>query len=169
MKLLNRFFFGLFLCLFLSFGFAQDAFPALSGTTLSDVDMALPQDFTSTYTVVFLPLQQDHEATFRTWETYIKSVQETKQAVDFFQVFPLGDMNFFLKGIIGGAMKGAFDDVVKARSMLLFEDVEPILSSFYVTDDSIMHILLVKNDQIVWRSTGEWTQGKADELELQLP
>lgn len=159
--------FVLSLVVLLGFAHAQEDFPELTGTTLSDVEVSLPQDFPGSYTLVFLPLQQNHEATFRTWESYVKDLQTQNTRFDFYQILPLGDLNFFLKGIIGGAMKGAYDDMVRERSVPLFVETEPVFTALSIPNDSEMHVLLVQQGKIIWRSTGEWSQEKADTLEQQ--
>ena len=150
---------------FTGYTFAQLPFPEMIGKNLNDEEAVLPQDFSSRYTLVLMPLQQNHEATFRTWEEYLKTFANNNTEFDFYQVLPLGDLNFFLKGIIGGALKGAYDDTVKPRTMPLFAESEPIFEALSIADDSEMHVLLVQNQMVIWRTTGEWSQDKAVQLE----
>ncbi len=150
-----------------SFSFAQESlnFPDMTGKNLLDEDLSLPTDFSSTYSIVLMPLEQDQQDHFGTWEAYLDDLVSKERNLNYYQVLPIGDMNFFLKGIISSAMKGAFSDPAKARTMPLFEEVEPLLAALNVADTSEMIIFLVKNDSIVWRTQGIYSETSAAELE----
>ncbi len=158
------------LSLLSSLSFAQEAlsFPDMTGKNLLDEDFSLPSDFSSDYSIVLMPLEQDQQDHFGTWEAYLDELIAEQRNLDYYQVLPIGDMNFFLKGIISSAMKGAFSDTTKARTMPLFEEVEPLLAALNVTDTSEMVILLVKNESIVWRTQGIYSEASAAELEQAL-
>lgn len=153
-----------------SLSFAQEdlSFPDMTGKNLLDEDLSLPTDFSSTYSIVLMPLEQDQQDHFGTWETYLDDLIASERSLDYYQVLPIGDMNFFLKGIISSAMKGAFSDAAKARTMPLFEEVEPLLATLKIADTNEMVILLVKNDSIVWRTQGIYSETTAAELEQAL-
>ena len=155
--------FTIVLLFMMSVAWTQE-FPSLSLTTLNDEDLQLPDDFSSRYTLIFLPLEQEQQDDFTTWEAYVLGEVEARANLDFMQILLIGDMNFLLKGIISNAMKAAYVDAVQARTAAVFEKIDPWLEALAVEDTSEMHILLVRDKDVIWRAQGAFSEGLASEI-----
>ena len=168
-NLMTRFYVVIFAGFLFSLGLAQDKpFPSISGKTLTDISVTLPADFSSANTVVFMPLQQEQQKDFSSWESYIKDLASKNPRLDFLQLLPIGELNFLLRGIITSAMRGEYDDEVEARSVPLFSDPAPLLAAFSLADDSAMQVMLVRGGNIVWQTSGMFSDEKAAALETAL-
>lgn len=151
--------------LFLMQGFAQDSFPNLEGKTLTDVELVLPQDFSTQYNLILMPFDQNHQADIDVWATYAKALKQNESSFDYYQILLMGDMNFLVKGIVTSAMKGSYDEELQAQSMPLFIEQDPALAQLGIANTDQVQVLLIQNDSIIWRSAGAWSEAKAAELE----
>ncbi len=141
-------------------------FPVVSGYNLNRQELEFPRDFQGDINLVIIAFQQPQQTVVNTWISFAQELEEKIPGFIYYELPTIYEMPAFSRTFINEGMRaGIPDQTARERTITLYLDKEVFKSALDISNESEIHIFLVDRDgSISWRSTGEFTEGKADEL-----
>jgi hypothetical protein len=141
-------------------------FPVVSGYNLVRKEIELPRDFGGDLNLVIVPFQQYQQTIVNTWIPFAQQTEKTFPRFMYFELPTIYNMPAFARGFINEGMRaGIPDQTARERTITLYLDKEPFKSALGIESEDDIHLFLVdKEGEILWHSTGEFSESKAEEL-----
>lgn len=141
--------------------------PAVSGTTLSDQPIALPDDLATGYTLVVMPFDQAQQEAAADWLAPFAALAAQYDALSYLNIAALPDLSRAIRTlVVGGLRLSVRDAATQDRIVLLFlEDQAAFLTALGLSDDTLMQLFVVDEaGTIYWRGSGAYAPSTEDAL-----
>jgi hypothetical protein len=141
-------------------------FPVVSGFNLDRQELVFPRDFEGKYNLIFIAFQQPQQAMVNTWIPFAQELEAKIPGFIYYELPTIYSMPSFSRTFINEGMRaGIPDQTARERTITLYLDKETFKSALDISSEDVISIFLVDRDgTIFWRSSGEFTEGKASEL-----
>ena len=141
-------------------------FPVVSGFNLNRQELEFPRDFQGNFNLVIIAFQQPQQTVVNTWIPFVQELEEKFPGFIYYELPTIYEMLAFSRTFINEGMRaGIPDQTARERTITLYLDKATFKSALDISSEGEIHLFLVDhNGSILWRNSGEFTEGKADEL-----
>jgi hypothetical protein len=145
-------------------------FPTVSGFSLDRKELEFPRDFACDLALLFVPFKQYHQATVNTWIPFAQELETARPDVVYYELPTVDERNVLSRTfIIEGMRAGIPDQTARERTVTLYIDTAAFRQATAIPGMDEVHILLVNRDgDIVWRTTGSFDDAKGAGLKQAL-
>ena len=145
---------------------APARFPEVRSETLEGKNVTLPRDFAGRRNILFIAFERKQQDDVDTWVPFVKQTLATHPDADYYELPTIKPMIGLMKWTINKGMKGGIPDkAARERTMTLYLDKGPFKQSLGITDEKVIHVLVVDREGVVlWRSTGRFTAEAGTQL-----
>ena len=142
-------------------------FPSVSGDNLNREQMSLPDDLAGRLNLVFVAFQRLQQISVNTWVPFAADLETRFDGLRYYEVPTLSLRYRLGKAAIDGGMRGGIPDKsTRARTITVYIDKRRFRDALDIPDEDEIQVLLLDNSgEVIWRTLGEFSQEKADELE----
>lgn len=141
-------------------------FPVVSGYNLDREELIFPRDFGGELNIVFVPFRRHHQATVDTWIPFAQEVEATRPGVGYYELPTIDEMGMLRRTLLNEGMRaGIPDQTARERTVTLYLDTRKFRKATAIPGTDQVHVLLVNRDgDILWRTTGNHTEAKGEAL-----
>jgi hypothetical protein len=141
-------------------------FPVVSGFNLNRQELELPRDFGGELNLVIVAFKQHQQLTVNTWIPFAQEIEGRFPGFIYYELPTIYEMPGISRTFINEGMRaGIPDQTARERTITLYLDKEGFKSALDIPNENDIYLLLVEqNGNILWRTTGEYTENKASEL-----
>lgn len=141
-------------------------FPVVSGFNLDRQEFEFPRDFGGDYNLVIVPFQRYHQEIVNTWIPFAQEVEASFPGFIYYELPTIYEMPILSRTFLNEGMRaGIPDQTSRERTITLYLDKAKFKSALDISSENDIYLFLVNRDgEILWRSNGEYTQEKADDL-----
>jgi hypothetical protein len=145
---------------------AETHFPMVSGYNLNRQEFEFPRDFGGELNLVIVPFQQYQQTIVNTWIPFAQEVEVSFPGFIYYELPTIYEMSVLSRTFLNEGMRaGIPDETARQRTITLYLNKENFRSALNIPDENDIHLFLVDRDgNILWRTIGEYTTAKADEL-----
>jgi hypothetical protein len=144
----------------------ETQFPVVSGYNLNRQEFEFPRDFGGDLNLVIIAFQQYHQTIVNTWIPFAQETEATYPGFIYYEFPTIYEMPAISRTFINEGMRaGIPNQTARERTITLYLDKEAFKSALDIPNEDNIHIFLVDRDgDILWRTTGEYTEEKVSEL-----
>ncbi|MEM8860583.1 MAG: hypothetical protein AAGD96_19845 [Chloroflexota bacterium] len=145
---------------------SEPYFPETSGSNLLRQAYSIPADLEGELNIIFVAFLQNQQPIVNTWVPFAQEAEAQFAQVAYYE-FPTldGGSAVFRTFLNEGMRAGIPDPVSRERTITLYIDLDQFLQATDTPNINNMHTLLINKDgEILWRTTGRFTQEKGSEL-----
>ncbi len=141
-------------------------FPTVTGSNLERQEFEFPRDFAGDYNLLFVPFLRRHQSTVDTWIPLAQELEITYPWLVYYELPTIDERPVLSRTFINEGMRaGIPDQKSRERTVTLYIDTAAFRQVTGIPNKQNVHILLVNRDgDITWRTTGSFTQEKGDTL-----
>jgi hypothetical protein len=141
-------------------------FPVVSGFNLNRQEFEFPRDFGGDLNLVILAFQQYQQLTVNTWIPFAQEAETTFPGFIYYELPTIYEMTAISRTFVNEGMRaGIPDQTARERTITLYLDKQEFKSALNIPDENDIYLLLVDRDgNILWRTSGGYTEDKASEL-----
>ncbi len=141
-------------------------FPVVSGFNLNRQEFEFPRDFGGEHNLVIVPFKQYQQKIVNTWIPFAQEVEATFPGFIYYELPTIYEMPILSRTFLNEGMRaGIPDQTARERTITLYLDKETFKSALDITSENDIYLFVVNRDgEILWRTNGEYTQKKADDL-----
>ncbi len=145
-------------------------FPIVQGSNLSGKRYRLPRDFEGEYNVVIIPFLRHQQDNVDTWGPFLEKLAGKHSAVRYYELPTIQNYGRLQQFFIDSGMRGGIPDPrVRARTITLYLDVAAFNAALNLpTIDDIYILLVNRYGDVLWRTQGDYTEEKGEELAARL-
>jgi hypothetical protein len=143
-------------------------FPALTGNTLSDQSITIPQHTNGKFTIVGLTYSQKSEEILKKWfqPLYETFIADPEYEVNTYFVPMVSGIKEVAAGTIEKQMKKKVDPVLHPHILLYRGDIGEYKKSLGLHEkDKPYFFVLDKEGKVVYATSGDFTNGKLEAME----
>ena len=141
-------------------------FPVVSGYNLKRHEIEFPRDFSGDLNLVIIPFQQYQQAIVNTWIPFAQEVEGTYPGFAYYELPTIYEMPAIARTFINEGMRaGIPDQTARERTITLYLDKDSFKSALDIPSEDDIYLFLVDREgNTLWRTSGEYTQDKANDL-----
>jgi hypothetical protein len=141
-------------------------FPMVSGFNLDRQEFEFPRDFGGELNLLIIPFQQYHQTIVNTWIPTLQEIEASFPGFIYYELPTIYEMPVLSRTFINEGMRaGIPDQTARERTITLYLDKAAFRSALDITTEDDIHLFLIDRDgEILWRTIGEFSQEKADDL-----
>jgi hypothetical protein len=141
-------------------------FPTVSGFNLDRQELEFPRDFGGELNIVFVPFLQYQQQIVDTWVPFVQGVEFTYPTVMYYELPTIDERSRLSRTFINEGMRaGIPDQTSRERTVTLYIDIPEFQKAIGISGKDEVHILLVnRNGDILWRTTGRLDNEKEESL-----
>jgi hypothetical protein len=141
-------------------------FPVVSGFNLNRQEFEFPHDFGGELNLVIVPFQQYQQNIVNTWIPFAQEVETTFPRFIYYELPTIYEMPILSRTFINEGMRaGIPDQTARERTITLYLDKADFKSALDIpNEDDIFLFLVDREGEILWRTNGEYTAVKANDL-----
>jgi hypothetical protein len=141
-------------------------FPTVSGYNLDRQEFEFPRDFAGQLNLLFIPFLQRQQFTVNTWIPYAQELEISFPGVIYYELPTIDQMPALSRTSINEGMRaGIPDQRARERTVTLYIDTREFMKAMGIPSKNDVHTVLVnRNGDILWRTTGDFDDGKGEEL-----
>lgn len=145
-------------------------FPTVSGSNLDRQEMEFPRDFGGDLNLLFVPFLQEQQSIVNTWLPFAEALEEETPELLYYELPTIHEMPVFSRTFINEGMRaGIPDPKARARTVTLYIDLDEFMQATDIDGKQNVHTLLVnRQGEILWRTTGTFDEGKGNQLRAAL-
>jgi hypothetical protein len=146
-------------------------FPIISGANLPGDELTFPDDFTSEYVLAIVPFSREQETRAETWLPLAQQLMETYPDLSYYNIPIFTDLPAAVRFVARTGLSAIIaDDHIEAITVTVFlEDRDAFLEALEIPDVEIIQVFLMNTaGEILWRTSGEFSPEKGDELAAQM-
>jgi hypothetical protein len=142
-------------------------FPKLSAERPDRKSVELPAAFTGNRNLVILRFMQEQQSDADGWLAEAKTLHDQHATFDFYEVEVLPKRNILYRWWLSASTSSHISDpVIRERTFNIYGDATAIRKQLSIpTDKTIAVLLLDKNAQVLWQSSGPLDDTKKHALE----
>lgn len=142
-----------------------ERFPTISAENLARERKELPKDFAGRLNVVVIAFRQDQIGLLASWEPFLESLEADYRGVRFYELPTLGSSYSPIRWWIDGGMRGGIrSSRARERTITLYTRKGDFRRALGIRSEDDIAVMLLEEGVVVWRSEGEYTQEKFEEL-----
>jgi len=141
-------------------------FPKVSGSNLHGQKFNLPNDFEGELNIVIVAFLREQQQDVNTWLPHVKEIHGENENIAYYELPTIRNMNALSQWFINQGMRsGIRDEEMRSITITLYLDKKEFKQALNITSEETITLLLV-NDQgnVVWRTTGSWTDEKEQKM-----
>jgi len=141
-------------------------FPEVEGQNLEYKKYKLPIDLEGELNIILIPFQRWHQNLINSWTEYLNNVSVNFPKVKFYEVPSLSKGYKMMRVMIDGGMKAGIPNKgVRQRTITIYTNKSKFKKDLNIPNEETIYLFLVnKLGEIVWRSSGQYSEFKAKEL-----
>lgn len=145
-------------------------FPEVEGQNLEFKKYKLPIDLEGELNIILIPFQRWHQNLIDSWTEYLNNVSVNFLKVKFYEVPSLSKGYKLMRLMIDGGMRAGIPSKdVRQRTITLYIDKSKFKKVLNIPNEDTIYLFLVnKFGEILWRSSGQYSEPKAKELNISL-
>jgi hypothetical protein len=145
----------------------EGRFPRVAGSNLDREDFELPRDFAGELNLVFIAFQQWQQASVDTWVPLAQQLERDHPTLRYYELPTIQSLPSFSRKFINEGMRaGIPDSTARERTVTLYLDKAAFQQQLDIPDDKDVHVILVTRDgEILWRTTGDFSDEKGQQLQ----
>jgi hypothetical protein len=138
---------------------APARFPEVRSETLEGKNVTLPRDFAGRRNILFIAFERKQQDDVDTWVPFVKQTLASHADVDYYELPTIKKMIGLMKWTINKGMAGGIaDKTAREHTLTLYLDKAPFKQALGITDERVIHILVVDREGVVlWRTTGRFS------------
>ena len=169
----KSFFAFLLVCTLVQMAAAQvgKPFPALSGNTLEDKPVALPENTKGKYTLLCLTYSQKSTDLLSPWfqPVYDTFVGDPDYDLNMYFVVMLSGIKELAAGTIEKKMKQGIDPVLHSHILLYKGEIGSYKQALNMPDKELPYFFLLDKDgKIIYQTSGAYSDKKLEEIESKI-
>ncbi len=143
------------------------SFPIIEASNLEGKKVLLPQDLEGTLNVVIIAFQRQQQSLVDTWIQFLEVLMNKTPNFSFYELPTIRSGIPFLRFIVDSGMRAGIPDKnARERTITIYTKKKKFRQRLDIPNEDTIYIFLIKKDgHILWRSEGEFTEQKANELE----
>ncbi len=144
----------------------QVHFPTVSGFNLDRQEFEFPRDFAGELNLLFVPFLQYQQLTVNTWIPFALELEASHPGIVYYELPTIDERPMLARTFINEGMRaGIPDQMARSRTVTLYIDTAKFMQAIGIPGKDQVHILLVdRAGQILWRTTGEFSEQKGQDL-----
>jgi hypothetical protein len=141
-------------------------FPVVSGFNLNRQEFEFPRDFGGDYNLVIVPFQQYQQQIVNTWIPFAQEIEASFPGFIYYELPTIYEMPVLSRTFLNEGMRaGIPDQTARERTITLYLNKETFKAALDIPTENDIYLLLVNRDgEILWRTTGRYTVEKANDL-----
>ena len=141
-------------------------FPTVSGYNLKRQNIEFPRDFSGNLNLLIIPFQQHQQIIVNTWIPVAQEFEGKIPGFIYYELPTIYEMPAIARSFINEGMRaGIPDQTARERTITLYLDKDSFKSALGITNEDDIYLFLVDRDgRILWRTNGEYTQEKENDL-----
>lgn len=141
-------------------------FPTVVAKDLHRKTVKLPEDFEGELNILFVPFKQWQQMSVNTWIPFVEKIEDENPGVYYYELPTIRKMNIISRTFINEGMRaGIPNPKSRARTITLYLNKSKFRKVLNIQNEDIIYVFLVDgNGKILWRTTGEYTSEKGEEL-----
>jgi hypothetical protein len=141
-------------------------FPVVKTSNLDGKDFTLPRDFEGGLNLIFIAFQRRQQEDVDTWLPLARQLEATDSSLRSYELPTIRRGNPLMRWMINRGMASGIDDPrARASTLTLYLDKSAFRRSLAIVSEEEITVLLVERDgEIDWRSTGTWSAEKEKSL-----
>jgi hypothetical protein len=141
--------------------------PTVSGKNLLRQKMVFPRDFAGDMNLVFIAFQRWHQNQVDSWVPFVTELASEFPTLHYYEFPTIYRMNRLSKMFLNEGMRAGIPDAgTRGRTVTLYMDKRPFRAALAIPDESeIAVILFNRQGQLLWRSSGAFSEGKGVALQ----
>ena len=148
--------------------FSSDSlqFPQVTSENLNGKSFTLPNDFEGKLNLVFIAFIRGQQQQINTWFPTAQKLKTTYPGFRYYELPTISRLNPVSRWFINQGMRsGIRDEEMRSITITLYLDKKEFKQALNITSEETITLLLV-NDQgnVVWRTTGSWTDEKEQKM-----
>jgi hypothetical protein len=145
---------------------SEPHFPVVTGYNLERRQFEFPRDFEGEFNLVIVPFQRYHQAIVDTWIPTAQQIEADFPVFMYYELPTLTTMSPLYRTFLNEGMRaGIPDTTARQRTITLYLDKDLFKSALDIPSENDIYLFLVNTQgEILWRTTGEFTQDKAESL-----
>ena len=143
-----------------------DRFPLVSGYNLNRKEIEFPSDFDADLNLLIVPFKQHQQLDVNTWIPFAQQTEAERSEFMYYELPTISAMPALSRTFINEGMRaGIPDPVARRRTITLYIDKEKFKSSLGIQDEDRIYLFLVdRQGEILWQTSGEFSEDKAHSL-----
>lgn len=144
----------------------EPRFPPVTGLSLTDRTLSLPEDFAQPLNLVFVAFQRNQQSDVDTWVPVGESIESEFSDVRYYEVPVLSRLYRPVRRFIDGGMRSAIDDrETRDRTVTVYTSKRTVKRALDIDTEDDIHVLLVDPaGTIHWRNEGPRTEDAEAQL-----
>ena len=144
----------------------QKKFPVVSGYNLERQEIEFPQDFEKEFNLVIVPFKQHQQADVNTWIPFAQDVEAWFPRFIYYELPTIYEMSTLSRTFINEGMRaGIPDKIARERTITLYLNKEEFKDHLGISTENEIYLFLVDQEgNLLWETTGIYTEEKASEL-----
>lgn len=141
-------------------------FPTVSGSNLLRQELTFPQDFIGDLNILFVPFYQRQQLVVNTWLPFAQATEAQFDGVAYYELPTIDEMPLPNRTFINEGMRaGIPDPLSRERTVTLYIDTATFMRAADMpTKDDVYTLLVNRDGEIVWRTTGNFDEAKGAAL-----
>lgn len=141
-------------------------FPTVSGYNLERKEYQFPPDFLGRYNLVIIAFLREQQEVVNTWLPHAGQLEGQYPGFYYYELPTIRNMSLLSRTMLNEGMRaGIPDPLSRQRTVTLYLDKQAFKSALGITTEQQIHLFLVdRQGEILWRTTGEYTDKKLNDL-----
>ena len=141
-------------------------FPVISGFNLNRQEFEFPRDFEGDLNLVMVAFQQNQQLTVNTWIPFAQELEGTLSNFIYYELPTISDRSVLSRTFINEGMRaGIPDQTARERTITLYLNKGEFRSALDIPNEQDIYLFLVdRYGNVLWRSSGEYSEAKASGL-----
>lgn len=142
-------------------------FPGVSGSNLEGRKFNFPNDFEGDLNIAVIAFRREQTALIEGWAPTLEEIEKKNPTVRFYELPVLNRAYSPIRWWIDGGMRAGITDVKnRRRTITLYTTKSAFKNRLKIPNDDTIYVFLVnKSGKILWRSKGDFTEKKNQELQ----
>jgi hypothetical protein len=141
-------------------------FPTVEGSNLERRKFKLPLDLEGELNVVIVPFKQYQQFSVNEWMPYLKEFKQRFPSIEYYEVPTLAKGYTAMRFVIDGGMRSGIPSIeTRNRTITLYINKRKFKRKLGIETENIIYIYLLKDEKILWETTGTPTDDKVQKLE----
>lgn len=141
-------------------------FPQVTSENLNGKSFTLPSGFEGKLNLVFIAFIRGQQQQINTWFPTAQQLKTTYPDFRYYELPTISRLNPVSRWFINQGMRsGIRDEEMRSITITLYLDKEEFKQALHITSEETITLLLVNNQgNVVWRTTGSWTDEKEQQM-----
>ena len=128
--------------------------------------MTFPRDLSGELNILFVPFLQRQQLIVNTWVPFAQETEAAFPGVIYYELPTIDEMPTLSRMFVNEGMRaGIPDETAREKTVTLYIDTQKFIDTTDIPGKDEVHVLLVnRNGDILWRTTGRFDETKGESL-----